>query len=230
VRTIFVTGTDTGVGKTVVTAWLLHALRQAGVDALAMKPFASGPRDDARWLNAVQRTASLSLDDVNPFWFKLPVAPLVAARAEGRRIALAEARAALDAMRARCDVLLDEGCGGLLAPLGESFTLVDLMPVREARAIVVAANRLGVLNHARLTVEPLRRRCGSSLQVALVERDPPSRRDPARRSNLATLSELLAPIPVRTVPHLRIRPGRPTSWPPSPGLQALLTSPRFGAR
>jgi len=220
VRTLFVTGTDTGVGKTVVTTLLLRHLRQSGVKALAMKPFATGARADARRLNAPQRPEALALDEVNPFFFRLPVAPVVAARREGRRVTLVQARAALVAMGARCDVLLVEGCGGLLTPLGESFTLLDLMPSRHARVIVVAPNRLGVLNHARLTVERLTGRCGARLQLALVDTAPARHRDASRSSNLDLLRELLAPVPVRAIPHLgvlptqlcsRSRPGDPLS-------------------
>lgn len=205
--TVFVTGTDTGVGKTVITALLLRFLRQSGVKALAMKPFATGDRGDARRLRALQRTAGLSLDLVNPFFFPLPVAPLVAARERGRSVSREQARAAVGAMRRRCEVLLVEGCGGLLTPLGESFAFLDLMPTRGARVIVVAANRLGVINQARLTVERLMDRCGAALRVALVDIEPSRQRDASRSSNLPLLRELLAPVPVCRVPHLGVGAG-----------------------
>ena len=78
-RIIFITGTDTGVGKTLLTGLLLHHLRQSGCHALAMKPFCSGSRADAEFLHAVQ-DGELTLDEINPFFFAEPLAPLVAAR------------------------------------------------------------------------------------------------------------------------------------------------------
>ena len=86
-RVTFVTGTDTGVGKTVATACLLYHLRQLGVNAVALKPFCSGGRGDAEVLQAIQGPV-LSLDEVKPFYFKQPLAPLVAAQKERRSIAL----------------------------------------------------------------------------------------------------------------------------------------------
>src|SRR6185503_594355 len=88
-RTIFVTGTDTGVGKTVFAASLVYFLRRQGFNALAMKPFCSGPRDDVMELQSVQRGV-LSADEVNPFYFHAPVAPLVVLRQARRNIPLKE--------------------------------------------------------------------------------------------------------------------------------------------
>src|SRR5260221_14172519 len=86
-RTIFITGTDTGVGKTLLTALLLAHLRQNGVPALALKPFCSGGRADAELFHALQ-DGDLTLDEINPFYFREPIAPLVAARKHRRRIQL----------------------------------------------------------------------------------------------------------------------------------------------
>src|SRR5271157_6042865 len=122
---IFITGTDTGVGKTVVTALLLRHLRRAGCNALAMKPFCSGSRADARLLRRLQNNL-LTLDEINPFFFKQPVAP---AAAGGRRkaIPLDTVLRKIGAVGRRCDVLLVEGIGGLLVPLGKNYTVADLI-------------------------------------------------------------------------------------------------------
>ena len=85
--TVFITGTDTGVGKTFVTAALVRELRRAGVHAGAMKPFATGSRDDARVLSAAMN-GELSLSEINPVFFRRPLAPRMAARLEGRRVPL----------------------------------------------------------------------------------------------------------------------------------------------
>src|SRR5581483_3100804 len=85
-RILFITGTDTGVGKTLLTAMLLHHLRVAGRRTLAMKPFCSGGRDDVELLHALQ-DGELTADEINPFYFSEPTAPLVALRRRHRDIA-----------------------------------------------------------------------------------------------------------------------------------------------
>src|SRR4051812_49414340 len=119
-KIVFITGTDTGVGKTVVTALLLRHLRESGVKALAMKPFCSGGRSDAELLAALQE-GEVSLDEVNPFYFSKPLAPWVAVKYEkGRKqVPLKTVLTKIFELKNRCEVLLIEGSGGLLVPLGE---------------------------------------------------------------------------------------------------------------
>src|SRR5260221_11161888 len=117
-RTVFITGTDTGVGKTLLTALLLQHLLDTGVEALAMKPFCSGGRADVELLQAIQNSR-LPDDAVNPFYFAESVAPLVAARKLRCRISLAQVLQKIRAVESRCERLLIEGSGGLMAPLGE---------------------------------------------------------------------------------------------------------------
>src|SRR5215212_7683018 len=107
---IFITGTDTGVGKTLLTGLLLHHLRRSGQSALAMKPFCSGSLGDVKLLHQLQEGA-LSLDQINPFYFAEPLAPLVAARRERRRITMAQVLTTINRVAKRCDVLLIEGSG-----------------------------------------------------------------------------------------------------------------------
>ena len=116
-RLVFVTGTDTGVGKTLVTALLLHHLRQRGCHALAMKPFCSGGTQDVDLLHRLQQ-GELSRREINPFYFAEPVAPLVAARRRRRRISAGDVLRRIRAVQRRCGCLLIEGAGGLMAPLG----------------------------------------------------------------------------------------------------------------
>src|SRR5471032_2729870 len=115
-QTLFITGTDTGVGKTVLTALLTRFLRERGINAAALKPICSGSRADARALHAAMNGA-LTLDEINPWHFRAPIAPLLAARKAGQRVKLSQVRAHIHAMQKRFDVLLVEGAGGLLSPL-----------------------------------------------------------------------------------------------------------------
>ena len=149
---IFVTGTDTGVGKTFVTAALVRELRRAGVHAGAMKPFATGNRDDARVLCAAM-DGELSLVEINPVFFRRPLAPMVAARLEGKRVPL----------RVRLptkifELLLVEGIGGWLVPLTERVTVADWAARQGWPIVIVARAGLGTINHTLLTVESARRR------------------------------------------------------------------------
>ena len=195
---VFITGTDTGVGKTLLAAMLLQHLRRNGCNALAMKPFCSGGRGDARLLNRLQFQA-LSMDDMNPFCFQEPLAPGVAARIEGRTIRLAEAKARILAARSRCARLLVEGAGGLLAPLGEGFTLLDLVQELGGQVVVVGPNRLGVINHVLLTVQLLQIKGIKRIKAVLMGQ---RREDRSAESNPQVLAEILWPVRVYTIPYL----------------------------
>jgi dethiobiotin synthetase len=167
VPVVFITGTDTGVGKTLLTGLLLRWLRTAGVNALAIKPFASGGTNDARILGRLQ-SGRLELSEISPYRFRLPLAPAVAAELEGRRVRLKESIRHVERMRSRCDCLLVEGCGGLLSPLGASFSLLELIQHCCSHVIVVSQNRLGAINQVLLTVRALESGGVKSMAVALM--------------------------------------------------------------
>ena len=125
-RIVFITGTDTGVGKTLLTGLLLHYLRQSGCHALALKPFCCGSRADVEFLGAVQER-ELTQDEINPFFFELPLAPLVAARKQHVSIRLPAVLRHISNVAKRCEWLLIEGIGGVMVPLGKGFTVLDLI-------------------------------------------------------------------------------------------------------
>src|SRR5262249_51966743 len=143
-RIIFITGTDTGVGKTLLTGLLVCHLRASGCHALAMKPFCSGGRADVDFLRVAQ-DRELTADEINPFYFREPIAPLVAARKRHIKIRLPDVLRAISDILARCECLLIEGSGGLLVPLGEGYTVADLISKLNCEVIVVSRNRLGTI-------------------------------------------------------------------------------------
>jgi dethiobiotin synthetase len=196
-KIIFITGTDTGVGKTVVTALLLRHLRQAGCNALAVKPFCSGSRADARLLRRFQKNL-LTLDEINPFFFRQPVAPAAAA---GRRkiIRLDTVLRKIRAVGGRCDVLLVEGIGGLLVPLGKNLTVADLISRLRCRALIVSSNRLGTINHTLLTVKALQAIGVKRLKITMVEE---KKRDISARSNLKMIKKMAPLVPIFSIPNL----------------------------
>lgn len=144
---LYITGTNTGVGKTTLACLLLRRARERSLNVAAMKPFCSGGREDAEQLHALQ-TADLTLDEVNPFWFTEPVAPYVAAKNENRQISARDTTDAIRDLAARNLPVLIEGAGGLMSPLGERFTLLEI--IRELPGCVcgVGTNVLGVINGA----------------------------------------------------------------------------------
>lgn len=159
----FVTGTDTGVGKTVVTLGLMQCLQARGLRVAAMKPVASGCRVTAAGLRSddavrLQRQAGLALDydAVNPYAFKPALAPHIAASLAGRRIDLAVLEQGYAALSGRADRTCVEGIGGWLVPLNESETVADLAIRLGCGVILVTDIRLGCLNHTLLTVAAMR--------------------------------------------------------------------------
>ena len=195
----FVTGTDTGVGKTVLAGLLTCHLRDAGVAVAALKPVCSGTRDDARLLRAASGNA-LSLDEVNPWHFRAPLAPLVAARRQKRTLRLEEVRAHVRRMRARFEAVVVEGAGGLLSPLGDSFDSRDLIIASGAMPIVVCPNRLGAINQCLLAQAALPSAIARHAQVVLMS---PARPGPASRSNRAFLAAELGARRTHVVPWLK---------------------------
>ncbi len=153
-NTWFVTGTDTGVGKTAFSILWTRFLVAAAGPVIAVKPICSGGRDDAEALLAAQRN-SLQIGDINPWHFPDPISPVLAAQRVGRRIRLAEVVEFLAPLREGTGDLVIEGAGGLLSPLGEDFDNRDLLTALGARAVVICPNRLGAINQARLVWESL---------------------------------------------------------------------------
>jgi dethiobiotin synthetase len=195
---LFITGTDTGAGKTVLTALLAGFLRERGVNAAALKPICSGDRADARALFAAMDGA-LSLDEINPWHFRAPIAPLLAARRERKHVHLTEVLAHVRAMQRRFDVLLVEGAGGLLSPLGENFNSGDLIEALEAVPIIVGQNKLGVASHVLLTLAALPQGAAAAARVVLMLPPEP---DAASVANAKLLAEFFDAGRIFTLPWL----------------------------
>jgi dethiobiotin synthetase len=155
-----VTGTDTGIGKTIVTAALAARAREMGLRVAAMKPIESGVESrlsattmynsDADRLHAATGGVG-RLELVRPYNLEEPLAPLIAAQRAGVTIDVGVLDAAKDALSVNRDVLLVEGAGGLLVPISRDMTFLDLFARWRCELILVAGNRLGVLNHTLLT-------------------------------------------------------------------------------
>ena len=152
---LFITGTDTNIGKTYVTTRLLRGLRAQGVDAVGFKPFCCGSRDDAEALRAAADNV-LPLNEVNPVWLRAPAAPYTAALIENRALDLDLIRETFARLCSNHAAVLVEGVGGWLVPIRRDWTMADLVAEWRLPVVVVVGNRLGALNHTALTVQAVR--------------------------------------------------------------------------
>ena len=185
----FVTGTDTGVGKTYVSALLVRALRAAGHRAVGLKPICCGDRADAEILHTAAEGA-ISLDDVNPVWFRFPGSPYTAAIVENRQPDLDQIRDRFSRLRADGLTCIVEGIGGWRVPIRRDYFVSDFAAEFGLPVLVIAANRLGVLNHTLLTVESIRR-SGLSCAGVILNSLHSQEDDPSTSTNLAVLEDLL---------------------------------------
>ncbi|MCL2644818.1 MAG: dethiobiotin synthase [Betaproteobacteria bacterium] len=161
-RAWFVTGTDTGIGKTFATCVLIHAARAQGFTALGMKPVASGAEivdgkavnEDALRLQAVG-SFDPGMELINPYCLRAPVSPHLAAREENICIEPTRIRSAFDGLAQHCDRLFVEGAGGLLSPMGEETNAPYFVRELDLPLILVVGMRTGCINHTLLTAEAI---------------------------------------------------------------------------
>ncbi len=225
-RSLFVTGTDTGVGKTVVSTALVRGLRSRGLDVGAMKPAetgveAAGPLDAQALRAAAGEVDPLEL--VCPFQFAMPAAPNVAAAAEGRALALEPIRAAFDELVSRHELVVVEGAGGLLVPVTDELDMAGLAAELGLPVLVVARAALGTINHTLLTLAELDRRGLECAGVVVSHSD--GELTAADASNLGDLRRQLGSRLVGEIPPLAEGASPPASSIDLDRIDALLTQP-----
>ena len=200
-RIFFITGTDTGVGKTVLTCLLARRLRRTGKSVAALKPLCSGGRGDAHAIRAALDDA-LTLDQINPWHFRAPLAPVLAARQERRRVTLGAVTEHIRRVQEGFEYVIVEGAGGLLSPLGERFDSRDVITALRSLPIVVSANRLGAINQVMLVLSALPLHLSRCAPIVLVA---PRTSGDVNRYNLDWLSEFTDPNRIHALPWM----GRP---------------------
>jgi dethiobiotin synthetase len=195
---LFVTGTDTGVGKTFVASALATALRARERRVGVVKPVETGvvcEPEDALALRAAAGDPA-PLDDVCPYRLRAPLAPAVAARLEGVRINVDHLVALIERRSREVDVLLVEGAGGLLVPIAGRITWAELAARLALPLLIVAANRLGTVNHCALTA---RAAATAGLRVhGFVLSQPTPQTDESAATNADTIASLTG-LPVLAV-------------------------------
>jgi len=197
---LFITGTDTGVGKTLVAAGLARCLRDRGIRPGVLKPAETGcsmrrgkriPRDGS-FLKYMAGAAE-SIEEIVPYRLAAPLAPQVAAEKEGVRIRIRQIHRIFREISSRHDCTLVEGAGGILVPLTRKYSMVNLIELFRLPVLLVSRIGLGTLNHTLLTLYYLAQH-GIPV-VGIVLNDPDGQRDPATRSNPSVL-EQWSPTPI----------------------------------
>jgi dethiobiotin synthetase len=208
---IFATGTDTGVGKTVVSAALSIALTRLGFRVGVMKPIETGvsptrpsQSDAVRLRQAAGCQAPL--DTISPYRFPLPVAPITAAKQAGRAISLPLLDRRYRQLAQQHDWMVVEGVGGALVPIRANLDVTDLISRFNLPAVIVGRSGLGGINHARLTIEALRQR--EIPIIALVLNRPSPARSPIERAQEHSTVEVLGQL--AGIPVLGPLPYQPT--------------------
>ena len=192
-----VTGTDTGVGKTFVTSGLVRSARSRGLDSVGMKPICTGDNDDVHQLLDACGFCEPEYV-INPIWYRTPVAPYAASIIEDRLIDIGAIREAFDKLATRHSSVLVEGVGGIAVPIRADYDFRDLAREIGLHVIVVAANRLGVLNHTRLTVEAIR---SAGLQCSLIALNSVQCESEISQATNLSLMENLLDVPIAAVEH-----------------------------
>jgi len=198
---VLVTGTDTGVGKTFVARALTLALRGLGRRVSVMKPVETGVTDQPEDAVALREAAAdpAPLDDICPWRLRAPLAPSVAARLEGTAVDLGRLEALVRRRLRDADVLLVEGAGGLLVPIVDSVTWADLAARVGLPLLVVAANRLGTVNHCALTARAADQMGLTVLGIVLSQ--PVAEPDLSVETNAATIASLTGVPVLAELPH-----------------------------
>jgi dethiobiotin synthetase len=205
---IFITGTDTGVGKTVAACGLVRALRQAGSRVSVMKPVASGSlltpeglrnADALALMEAAGMEGRTLYARVNPYCFEPPISPHIAAEDVKIKIDIDLIRGEFDRLAADADWVVVEGAGGWLAPLSDHETMADLASGLDLPVLIVVGLKLGCLNHAQLTRRAVAAHGVPFAGWVASAIDPQMSR---LEANLESLERLLGDPPLAVVPHL----------------------------
>jgi dethiobiotin synthetase len=208
---LFVTGTDTGVGKTIATGVLAVCLRAHGLNAGVMKPIetgiGAGVLPDADWLMSVAPSA-VPLEMIAPYRLRAPAAPLIAAEAEDLLIDVQRIVSAYEALAARHDCMLIEGVGGVMVPLAPDLLVIDLIHQLRLPVLIVARSGLGSINHTLLTVECLKRR--DIPIVGILFNNPTA--PPGNADGHETIRMVLQWTGLRLIGELPYGHGLPQTW------------------
>lgn len=211
---IFITGTDTGVGKTFLTIGLLRALQNMGFNVCPMKPVETGcgtvngrlvPADALKLVCAIEADESLKL--INPYRFKQPLAPAVAAELEGAVIRKQDIISAYKQLSKKYDITIVEGAGGIMVPVYRKYLFLDLIKDLNLPVIIVARPGLGTINHTLLTIEAARNK-GLRILGVIINHSVKIKDDLSVRTNPDVIEKLGGLPLLGIVPYMKDSSGR----------------------
>ncbi len=205
---LFITGTDTGVGKTFVGIGLIRAIKEMGKTVCPFKPLESGcsrkrgvliPGDACRLMRASDVTEQIDL--INPYRFRQPLAPSVAAELEGIKINKKRLISVYKQLARKYDITIVEGAGGIMVPVYKKYLFIDLARDLGLPVVIVSRPGLGTINHTLLTLEALKQR-GLKIVGVIINRTDKARIDQSEKTNPGII-EALSGVPVLgNVPYL----------------------------
>ena len=196
---LFITGTDTGVGKTYITKLLLSALTRSGQSAVGFKPIACGDREDAEIISDASYPSPTSVDTVNPIFLKTPAAPMAAASIEGIAIDINRIKSTHLELTKSYDYVLTEGAGGWAVPINSEYSMGNLAADLGGPVLIVVNNKLGALNQTILTANAVRD-MGLEL-TGIILNHITDERDAASITNRSVLENIIKPPVILDVLH-----------------------------
>ena len=196
---LFITGTDTGVGKTYITKLLLSALTRSGQSAVGFKPIACGDREDAEIISDASYPSPTSVDTVNPIFLKTPAAPMAAASIEGIAIDINRIKSTHLELTKSYDYVLTEGAGGWAVPINSEYSMGHLAADLGGPVLIVVNNKLGALNQTILTANAVRD-MGLEL-TGIILNHITDERDAASITNRSVLENIIKPPVILDVLH-----------------------------
>jgi len=208
-RGIFITGTDTGVGKTFVSAGLISALKEMGRNVCPMKPVETGckmlkgelvPEDTMKLLRAAE--VNEPVDSINPFRLRHPLAPSVAAGLEGVEIKKEKIISAYKKLSNKYDITIVEGAGGIMVPIYKKYLYLDLIKDLSLPVVIVARPGLGTINHTLLTIEAARNR-GIDVIGIIINCAEKLKKDVSAGTNPGVIEMLTGVQVLGFIPHMK---------------------------
>jgi dethiobiotin synthetase len=192
---LFITATDTGVGKTLIAGAIAKILRQKGKKVGVFKPVATSCKktkqglvsEDAEFL-AHCADSEFGIDIINPVTFKIPAAPFACEKAEGKKVDFGKIKAAYEQICKKSDSVIVEGIGGVRVPITKDTDVLSLAKAFNLPVVIIARSKLGTINHTLLTIDAVRR-AGLSLAGVIINGYDEKTKDYAEKTNAAIIEE-----------------------------------------
>ena len=206
---IFIIGTDTNVGKTMIAAAFAWLIRRKGIDVGVMKPFAAAEKVFSKRYKSID-TATLAKaagvrdadEEINPFFYKVPAAPIMAARIANQSTpSISAAIKAFNKLASKHEFMIVEGIGGIMVPLTREAYVADLARALKLPTIIVARATLGTLNHIILTIQICR--CYGLNVQGIIVNGMPQRRGIAQKNLVLTIEELTDVQVLCVIPRIK---------------------------